>query len=178
MAASSSVSAADLAALEALLNEFFAGQTSNDRKREIEQVLAHFGEQTNAWHQCLGFLAATKDNHFVSMFVLTTLETIIRRKWIGMPGNEKAEIRSQLNEYLIKRHDSIPSYIRNKAIKLIVDIAASDWPHFYPDFFTNLLDLLRRKETLIVGLNMLLITSEELATPRDNVSSSRREELK
>ena len=59
-----------------------------------------------------------------------------------------------------------------------MDIAASDWPHFYPSFFTNLLELLRRKETLSLGLNMLLITSEELATPRDNVSSSRKEELK
>lgn len=80
---------ADLAALENLLNEFFANQTSNERKREIEQVLSHFGKQTNAWHQCLGFLAANKDNVFVSMFVLTTLENIIRSKWIGMPGNEK-----------------------------------------------------------------------------------------
>ena len=83
------VNSADLAALESLLNEFFASQTSNERKREIEQILAHFGEQTNAWQQCLGFLAANKENHFVSMFVLTSLESIIRRKWIGMPGNEK-----------------------------------------------------------------------------------------
>ena len=90
----------------------------------------------------------------------------------------QAEIRTQLNDFLIQRHDAIPAYIRNKAIKLIVDIAASDWPHFYPSFFTNLLELLRRKETLSLGLNMLLITSEELATPRDNVSSSRKEELK
>ena len=90
----------------------------------------------------------------------------------------QAEIRTQLNDFLIQRHDAIPPYIRNKAIKLIVDIAASDWPHFYPNFFTNLLELLRRKETLALGLNMLLITSEELATPRDNVSSSRKEELK
>ena len=66
-----------------------------------------------------------------------------------------------MNDFLIQRHDSIPAYIRNKAIKLIVDIAASDWPHFYPNFFTNLLELLRRKETLALGLNMLLITSEE-----------------
>ena len=78
----------------------------------------------------------------------------------------------------MKRHESIPTYVRNKTIKLVVDIAASDWPHFYPDFFDQVLDLLRRKETLILGLSMLLITSEELATPRDNVSSTRKEELK
>ena len=83
------VNSSDLAALEALLGEFFANSTSNERKREIEQTLNHFGQQTNAWHQCLGFLAANKDNHFVSMFVLNTLETIIKRRWIGMLGNEK-----------------------------------------------------------------------------------------
>ena len=78
----------------------------------------------------------------------------------------------------MKRHMNIPGYVRNKAIKLIVDIAASDWPHFYPDFFEQILNLLRRKETLVLGLSMLLITSEELATPRDSVSSARKEELK
>ena len=166
--------------------------------------MTHFGNQNNAWQQCLGFLATNQNNHFVSMFVLTTLESIVRRRWIGMLGNEKvfeklidiyewyqkedlyilytfskqAEIRSQLHEYLMKRHESIPSYVRNKTIKIVVDIAASDWPHFYPDFFDQVLDLLRRKETLILGLSMLLITSEELATPRDNVSSQRKEELK
>ena len=36
--ANSVVSASDLAALETLLNEFYASQTSNTRKREIEQV--------------------------------------------------------------------------------------------------------------------------------------------
>ena len=41
--ANSVVSASDLAALETLLNEFYASQTSNTRKREIEQVCTKFG---------------------------------------------------------------------------------------------------------------------------------------
>ena len=106
----STVSAADLAALEGLLNEFFATQTSNERKREIEQVLTHFGEQTNSWHLCLGFLIANKDNHFVSMFVLTTLETIIRRKWIGMPGNEKVIISTFSKK---KFYHTLKKYMKN-----------------------------------------------------------------
>lgn len=175
--ASGTSGSSDLVALEALMNEFFAVQTSNVRKREIEGILSHFGAQVDAWYQCLGFLAST-DNHFVSMFSLTTLETIIKRRWIGMAGHEKAQIRGQLNEYLLKRHDSVPSYVANKAVKLLVDIAATDWPHFYPDFFENVLDTIRRRETLSLGLTMLLITSEELASPRDNVSSARKEELK
>ena len=91
-----SVNSSDLAALEALLGEFFANSTSNQRKREIEQILNHFGQQTNAWAQCLGFLAANKDNHFVSMFVLNTLETIIKRRWIGMLGNEKVKFQNSV----------------------------------------------------------------------------------
>ena len=32
--------------------------------------------------------------------------------------------------------------------------------------------------TIMIGLTSLLIASEELATPRDNVSSARKDELK
>jgi hypothetical protein len=40
-----------------------------------------------------------------------------------------------------------------------VDIASTDWPHFYPDFFANTIESIYRQDTLVLGLNMLLITS-------------------
>ena len=80
-------------------------------------------------------------------------------------------------------------------IKLLVDIAAMDWPHFYPTFFTDIKGWIHgdgivagssrvgvgttsNGRGIIVGLSCLLIASEELATPRDNVTSARKEELK
>ena len=166
-----------LAQLERIMNEFFAPTTSNDRKREIELLLANFSNQDCSWRECLYFLAATR-NQYVSMYSLTTLEKVICKRWVGMAGQDKTEIRTKLNEFVLKQHRSIPSFVCKKVIKLIVDIASTDWPHFYPDFFTHIMDCIYRHETLLLGLSMLLITSEELATPRDNIASARKEELR
>ena len=163
--------------LERIMNEFFAPTTSNDRKRTIEQLLSNFSNQDFAWRECLAFLAATQ-NHYVSMYSLTTLEKVICKRWVGMAGHEKTEIRTKLNEFLLKHHRSVPSFVAKKVIKLIVDIGSTDWPHFYPDFFNHIMECIYRHDTLLLGLNMLLITSEELATPRDNIASARKEELR
>jgi len=74
-------------------------------------------------------------------------------------------------------------------IKILVDIATTDWPHFYPSFFSDITAWIHgdvpggsnnnnNGSNVVVGLSFLLTTSEELATPRDNVASARKEELK
>lgn len=179
---------ANLKALECLMDEFFSAAVSNNRKAEIERLLSEFGQQASCWSDSLGFLNRTS-NPYVSMFALTTLESVIRRRWVGMAAGDKAEIRTQLHGFLVKHSggSGIPAYIRNKVIKLLVDIACTDWPHFYPTFFTDITEWIHGGGqggavagggTVLIGLTTLLIASEELATPRDNVSSSRKEELK
>ena len=173
--------ASNLKALEALLDEFFSPSASNVRKAEIETLLNSFSEQSTAWKDCLFFLTNT-NNHYVCMFSLTTLETVIHQRWVGMFGQDRAEIRTTLNNFLSQHHISAPLFIRNKLIKLIVDIARSDWPHFYPEFFTQILSLLTPSSlaspgSSSLGLTMLLTTSEELATPRQDIATSRAQEL-
>jgi hypothetical protein len=146
--------ASNLRALEALLEEFFQSRTGNARKAEIEKVLAAFSCQPSAWRDCLHFLTHSS-SHYVAMFSLTTLETTIRRRWVGMLGEDRAEIRTSLNSFLFRHHTSAPLFIRNKLIKLIVDIARSDWPHFYPEFFPQLLEAVRGGAPGL-GLAMLL----------------------
>ena len=78
------------------------------------------------------------------------------------------------------RHLSRPQRHQNTTEHLswqIVDIARSDWPHFFPDFYINILELIHSRDTMALGLNMLLIASEELATPREDLPAQRREEL-
>ena len=41
-------------------------------------------------------------------------QNTIRKRWVGMPGPEKTEIRTQLHAFLAKNHSSAPAYIRNK----------------------------------------------------------------
>ena len=62
-------------------------------------------------------------NPLMLIFSLTTLETFIHQRWMGMYGTDRAEIRTNLNNFLSQHHASVPQFIRNKLIKLIVDIA-------------------------------------------------------
>ncbi|XP_024879338.1 exportin-6-like, partial [Temnothorax curvispinosus] len=62
-------------------------------------------------------------------------------------------------------------------LKLVVDIARHDWPHFYPDFYSNILQLLGHKHTRLLGLVYLRTALEELATPREDLPMHRKSEL-
>ncbi|XP_071128890.1 exportin-6-like [Mytilus edulis] len=165
-----------LQALEGLMNEFFAGQTTNERKREIETILNSFCQTRDAWRHSLYFLANTR-NEYVMMFCMTAMENMINRQWIGLSAEDKLVIRSTLNQFLLEHHTKVPNYIRNKLVKVIVDIGRIDWPHFYPDFLSNILQLTSQTDTVLLGVIILQTVSEELATPREDLSMARKEEL-
>lgn len=69
------------------------------------------------------------------------LQNIINKQWVGLMPEERTEIRSTLYRFVLENHKVAPYYIRNKLVKLVVDIARLSWPHFYPDFFTNVLSV-------------------------------------
>ena len=79
---------------------------------------------------------------------------------------------------------TLPVFIAHKLIKVIVDIGRVDWPMFYPDFFQSLLQLTSSTsgqqfgDTRALGLAALRIASEELVSPREDISAQRKEELK
>jgi len=62
----------------------------------------------------------------------------------------------------------------------VVHIARTDWPEKYPEFYNNVLMLVSSPNTslTILGLLFLQTTSEELGTPRNDLLSSRKCELK
>jgi len=97
---------------------------------------------------------------------------------VVMPGDQRADIRNTINHFLTSHHSSAPPFIVNKLSKVVVDVAKTDWPHFYPDFFTRILQLASTPTTMRLGLGMLLIASEELAAPREDLPYGRKDELK
>ncbi|XP_031571842.1 exportin-6-like [Actinia tenebrosa] len=167
---------ASLHSLEALMNEFFSGTTGNQRKREIEQVLHNFGQQSGAWHHCVYFMGHSS-NHYVLMYAISVFENLINKQWLGIQSSDKTEIRNFLNQYLLTHHKALPSFVRNKLVKVIVDVGRIDWPHFYYNFFTNIIELIQQPSTTTLGLIMLHTTSEEMASPREDLSIARRNEL-
>uniref|UniRef100_A0A8C5QFR1 Exportin 6 n=1 Tax=Leptobrachium leishanense TaxID=445787 RepID=A0A8C5QFR1_9ANUR len=168
---------ASLRALESLMSEFFHSSTGNERKREIESLLNNFAQQLGAWRFCFYFLSSSHSD-YVLMYSLSVFENLINKMWLGVPSDEKIEIRSSLPKLLLAQHKALPSFICNKLCKVIVDMGRQDWPMFYHDFFTNILQLIQTPSTTPLGLVMLKTASEELACPREDLSVARKEELR
>lgn len=166
-----------LSSLENLLNEFFHGETVNDRKRQIEDILNNFCLQDGAWRQCIFFLNNTS-NDYVLMYSLSIFETIVTQRWHGTQGNDKQHIRKFLYDYLMTHYIKVPAFIRNKLIKVLVNIGRYDWPMFYPMFFSNIMQLLQNGDTTLLGVIALQMVSEEFISPREDLSMSRRLELR
>ncbi|KAM3965111.1 LOW QUALITY PROTEIN: exportin ellipsoid body open [Aphomia sociella] len=168
-----------LASLEVLMSEF-APSTTNYRKREIESMLENFSNRRDSWKHCLIFLQKSQ-NQYVLMFTLTTLENIINRQWISLSDNEKTEIRLTLWNELMAKHEVMLYFIRNKLAALMVSIARYDWPELYPDFFSNIVELIRCDgRRCLLGLVLAQAASEELGAARDTgvlLPSQRRHQL-
>lgn len=164
-----------LRSLENLMNEFFHDLTSNQRKREIEEILNNFSKQNNCWEQSLSYLTQT-NNEFTQMYCLSVLENVISIKWLSL-GPEKCDLRQSIWKYLLTNHQTVPQYISNKTAKLLVNIARIDWPHVYPDFIQNILDLLQSGNTMSLALMLLKTAIEELTVSRDDLCAQRKQEL-
>ena len=66
---------------------------------------------------------------------------MINKQWLGLNAEDKLVIRTTLNQFLLDQHTKVPTFIRNKLVKVIVDIGRIDWPHFYPDFLSNVMQV-------------------------------------
>ncbi|OQR76792.1 exportin-6-B-like [Tropilaelaps mercedesae] len=188
-----------LSALEALLEEFFSPSCTNERKRVIEEQLSNFSRQSDACQLCVAFLHQTQ-NGYVLMFCVNLVEGVVQRSWLRMMSDEKAQVRKNVSELLVRSvtgaspssvggaiggsqlpdgtFPTLPVFVRNKLCKLMVNIGRFDWPHFYPDFFNYIFQMIHNPPTRLVGIIMLRTSSEEFAAPKDDLCASRKKELR
>ena len=71
----------------------------------------------------------------------THTQNLVTHVWISLDAAEKAELRHFLMDHLISCHTSLPPFIRNKLIKVLVYVGRADWPHQYPEFFSHVLQV-------------------------------------
>ncbi|XP_056643159.1 exportin-6-like isoform X1 [Diorhabda sublineata] len=149
-----------LFALEHLMDEFFNPHTSNRRKHDIEIQLNYFKSLPHLWRYCIYFITNTS-SQYVKMFALSTLESVINQQWDNIDWSSKEEIKNVLQNFLVENGHSSPHFFRTKYAKLLVDIAKHDWPLRYPNFFDNVLELLKSEASQLMGLILLKTCSEE-----------------
>lgn len=59
-----------------------------------------------------------------------------------MPTETKRIIRETIVKYTVEQHTKLPVFVVNKMCKLNVDIGRHDWPHFYHDFLTDIMQVI------------------------------------
>lgn len=162
-----------LTALEHVLEEFFSPTTTNARKHEIEAQLQSFKSTPQLWKLCLYFLRYTS-SQYVTMFALSSLESVITQQWATIDWSNREEIKNTLYGYLIDKGVSVPHFLRGKYAKILVEIAKIDWPERYPNFFINILELLKSEPSQLIGLVLLRTTSEEFMGVGVNFENGRK----
>ena len=65
----------------------------------------------------------------------------VTQRWHGANADDKQLIRKFLYDYLMTHYNKVPTFIRNKVIKVLVNIGRYDWPMFYPMFFSNIMQV-------------------------------------
>ncbi|KAF7269338.1 hypothetical protein GWI33_017631 [Rhynchophorus ferrugineus] len=167
-----------LVAIENLFEEFFNPCTSNLRKHEIEVQLSAIRTVPHLGKLCLYFITHTS-SHYVTMFALQTLEAVISQQWFKTDWAVQDEIKSLLLYNLIYKGNNAPCFLRNKYAKLLVDIARIDWPTRYPNFFTNIIELLKSDDAnQLTGLILLKTTCEEFMSINSTFENlNRKKEL-
>ena len=188
-------------ALEQYIAELFSGAATNQRLQRIHEALDAFSRQKGAWRDCLYFLNHTSKNE-TAMYCLTVLEVsgtwknartcqsdlnlsclsqgFITKGWGGLTSSEQKQLLDTLYHWIREKHHLVPFFIRNKAVQLVVHVARSDWPSKYPEFYNDILQLISSPDPscAVLGLLFLQTASEELGTPRDDLLSARKAELK
>ena len=61
--------------------------------------------------------------------------------WVSLTSAERAELRHFLMQQLVSCHASLPPFLRNKLVKVVVLTGRADWPSDYPEFFSHILQV-------------------------------------
>ena len=168
--------------LESLINEFYSGSTTNERKRELETMLNSFSARNDSVDYCLRFLTISR-SEFTIMYCLSVIESAMNRSPTTTIApaplvNFHMSIKSTLMKYLLAGYHVLPPFVVNKTAKLVVDVGKINWPHNDPEFVNEIYSLVQVKETCSLGLLLLQILLEEFTMIKDgDVSSARKSEL-
>ena len=149
------------------IEEFFSSSSTSERNRLALDISA------TDWRKCTYFLA-NSNNTTVCTLSLTTLEHVT----LTGTAEEKAEMYQQLTTFLDLHHATLPVVIRDKLIKLTMDIARSNWSRYSSEIFPWILSLVSpaslasRPASLQLGLVLLLA-----AAPPENLAATEIAEL-
>lgn len=164
-----------LSSIEGLLNEYYSHScTSNARKHEIERQLIEFQNDLRAWPQSLYQLSHSSTNgQYFWFFNAQTIEAAIVRKWRYLDENDRQRLRDTLwQNYANLNVVTVSRIQREKLAQLIALMGKREFPDEHSSYMCHLVELL--KSNFILGITLLRVTSEELVSNREDITSDRK----
>ncbi|KAG0013887.1 Exportin-6 [Podila clonocystis] len=188
-------------ALELLLAEFFGHGTSTDRKRIIE---AQLESQRMSLDDCRYLLTHARSD-YSAWFAASQFQKRIQNEWTHLDPQQQVANRTFLLQFLQQRFGSgttgsngssgamsigtapgstgpgLSSFVSNKVIQLISDIALLDWPDRYQELFSDIHLLIQssNKDHALLGWTLLEAVIQEFVGtyPAPGVGKSQRVHL-
>eukprot|EP00736_Rhodelphis_marinus_P001062 Rmarinus@m.5386 len=163
--------------VESLMNELYDPNNTAARKREVEQYLLRLQESPDSLRNCFPWLQS--GSSYAQWFSLSIYDRLLRSGWERLSVAERAPERHALFQYLVENYESLTAVVRNKLIKVVVDMARQDWPDDDAEFVINVTKLTQGESSAPLGMDMVRCLIEEMIVPPDGapITAERRKRL-
>ncbi|GAM19177.1 hypothetical protein SAMD00019534_023520 [Acytostelium subglobosum LB1] len=162
--------------LESMLNEFFALDGNNPKRKEIDMHLTNYKAQKDSYEHVKYYLTHTS-SQYVYWFSLSILEDKITKSWSTLSNQEQNDTKIFIFD-LYLNNKTLPQYITKKLGQVIADIGRIDFYQSSHEYIINISNLVRNPQTSVKGINLLQYISEEFMTTKEVLSQQSKDQLK
>eukprot|EP01084_Bolivina_argentea_P070953 129034_1 len=148
-----------------LFDQIVASFYSGSSNRQIHDILAQFEQSPNAWMKAPDIIQ--KSSKIESkMIALSILENCIKTRWKILGEQSKKGIKGFVESLVVKlSQDKNLKQIGPFLTKLntvLIEIIKREWPHNWPGFITQVVEVSKRSEIVCANnMNLLRLLSEE-----------------
>jgi len=148
-----------------LFDQVVASFYSGNSSRQIHDILAQFEQSPTAWTKAPDIIqksAAIESK----MIALAILEKCIKTRWQILPTQSKKGIKGFVESLVVKLSQD-PNVKQlgpflTKLNTVLIEIIKREWPHNWPGFITQVVEVSKRSEVVCANnMNLLRLLSEE-----------------
>jgi len=144
-----------------IVKSFYSGSSN----RQIHDILAQFEQNPQAWTKAPEIIQKSQSIE-AKMIALSILEKCIKTRWKILPPTSKKGIKGFVESLVVKLAQdpnlkAIGPFL-TKLNTVLIEIIKREWPHNWPGFITQVVEVSKRSEIVCANnMNLLRLLSEE-----------------
>eukprot|EP01084_Bolivina_argentea_P223787 378575_1 len=150
-----------------LFDEIVKSFYSGNSNRQIHDILARFEQSPNAWTKAPEIIQNSKSIES-KMIALSILEKCIKTRWKILPLQQKKGIKGFVESLVVKLSQDTSNNLKDikpfltKLNTVLIEIIKREWPHNWPGFITQVVEVSKRSEIVCANnMDLLRLLSEE-----------------